>query len=513
MNSSTFDVRVRRALQGEYQVEERLGHGGTATVYRARPARNNRTVAVKARPATGDEAAQRFRREIEIHRSLNHPHIAAFIDSGCVSVGGAGAANKGTVRYLAMQHLNGGALGGRLQNQSLSVENACSLLQPVAMALHHVHERGIVHRDVNPSNILLSEDGQAHLIDFSIALGPDDIPIGDGTLCTPAYMSPEQRGGEGTDPRSDIFSFGIVLYEALTGQKPFGTWMNREQEIAPPRELAPAVPAELSDLVLRCLERDPDRRVQTARVLANALAPFTDGSTSTNANSTSQSSRSQSTTHTEADPENRSSARARNVDLTTATGFLESRPDFARSLISRWAEIPVRMLRAHPDFWDWDALSRNENLSWSASLLDEYARKWDWAALSANEAIPFNGDLIERHQRKWDWELLSVSEALPWSADLIRRFRNRWKWGVSDKQRGFTGALSMNRALPWSSALLDTFKHQWDWRVLSGNPALPWTNDLLSSYYRRWTWGVAPQEMVYEKQLYFPTLSANPGLP
>lgn len=432
-------------------------------MYRARPARDNRTLAVKARPASGDDAAQRFRREIEIHRSLHHPHIARFLRSGRASVGGTGAANRGAIRYLAMQYLNGGALAGRLQSRSLSAENACSLLQPVAAALHHVHERGIVHRDVNPSNILLSEDEQAHLIDFSIALGPDHTPLGDGTMCTPAYMSPEQRGGEDLDSRSDIFSFGIVLYEALTEQKPFGTWMNRGQEIAPPRELAPAVPGELSDVVMRCLERDPDRRIQTARVLTDVLAPFTDGSTSTNAHSTSQSSRSQSSTNAEADPDmNRSTTRARNVDPTTAIGFLESRPDFARSLISRWAEIPVRMLRAHPDFWDWDALSRNENLSWSASLLDEYAWKWDWAALSANEAIPFNGDLIERHQRKWDWELLSVNEALPWSTDLIRRFRNRWKWGVSDKQRGFTGALSMNRALPWSLALLDTFKHQWD---------------------------------------------------
>ena len=480
-------------------------------MYRARPARNNRIVAIKARPATGDDAAQRFRREIEIHSSLDHPHIARFFSSGHANAGGAGATNGGAIRYLAMQHLDGGALGGRLQNQSLSVENACSLLQPVAAALHHVHEHGIVHRDVNPSNILLSEDGQVHLIDFSIALGPDHTPLGDGTLCTPAYMSPEQRGGEGTYPRSDIFSLGIVLYEALTGQKPFGTWMNREQEIAPPRELAPALPAELSDVVMRCLERNPDRRVQTARVLANALAPFTDGPTSTNAHSTSQSSRSQSTTHREADPDmNRSSARARNVDPTTAIGFLESRPDFARSLISRWAEIPGRLIHAHPDFWDWDALSRNENLSWSASLLDEYARKWDWAALSANEAIPFNGDLIERHQRKWNWELLSVNEALPWSADLIRRFGDRWSWGGLSSSGRFEGALSMNRALPWSAELLEEFEHRWDWRILSGNPTLPWSPDLLHRFRRLWTWGVEPP---HSAGSYYSTLSMNPGLP
>lgn len=513
MSSSTFDARVRRALQGKYQVEERLGQGGTATVYRAQPARGNRIVAVKSRPATGDEAAQRFRREIEIHRTLDHPHIAAFIDAGRASVGDTGAANRGAVRYLAMEHLDGGDLAGLLQNQSLSVENACSLLQPVVEALHHVHEQNIVHRDVNPSNILLSEDGQAHLIDFSIALGPGHTPLGDGTLCTPAYMSPEQHGGEGPDSRTDIFSFGIVLYEALTGQKPFGTWMHREQEITPPRELDPAVPAELVDVVMRCLERDPDRRIQTARVLADALAPFTDRSKSTNVNSTSQSSRSQST-QAEADPNmGRSSARARNVDTTTAIGFLESRPDFARRLISRWAEIPVRLLRAHPDFWDWDALSRNENLSWSASLLDEYARKWDWAALSANEAIPFDGDLIERHQRKWDWELLSVNEALPWSADLIRRFSDRWPWGISsgglEGTFSMKGALSMNRALPWSAELLDAFEHRWDWRILSGNSTLPWTVDLLDRYRHRWTWGVAPKQ----KDLCYQTLSTNSGLP
>jgi len=174
-------------------------------VYRAHSTHDSRAVAVKARPATGDDAAQRFRREIEIHRALDHPHIVEFVDSGRVRTTGSGTADGGTIRYLVMECLDGDGLGHLLKNQSLSVEEACSLLQPVAEALRHVHDHEIVHRDVNPSNILFSDDGAAKLIDFSIALGPNHAPLGDGTLCTPAYMSPEQRGGEGTDPRSDIF--------------------------------------------------------------------------------------------------------------------------------------------------------------------------------------------------------------------------------------------------------------------------------------------------------------------
>jgi hypothetical protein len=169
------------------------------------------------------------------------------------------------------------------------------------------------------------------------------------------------------------------------------------------------------------------------------------------------------------------------------------------------------MLRAHPDFWDWDALSRNENLSWSASLLHEHAHKWDWAALSANEAIPFSGDLIERHHRRWDWELLSVNEALPWTEDLIRRFSGQWPWGLAQDDAsdfGFKGALSMNRALPWSAELLNEFKHRWDWRILSGNPVLPWSPDLLHRFREQWAWGVEPSN----KELLYPTLSTNPGV-
>jgi len=419
-----------------------------------------------------------------------------------------------------MECLDGDGLGHLLENQSLSVEEACSLLQPVAEALRHVHDHEIVHRDVNPSNILFSDDGAAKLIDFSIALGPNHAPLGSGTLCTPAYMSPEQRRGGGTDPRSDIFSFGIVLYEALTGQKPFGTWTNREKEVSPPRTLDPVVPAELSDVVMRCLERDPDRRIQSARVLTDALAVFADGSVEANVDPTSQSSQSRTGAHTESSPDmNNSTSRARNVDPTTAIGFLESRPEFARSIISRWATVPVRMLRAHPDFWDWDALSRNENLSWSASLLHEYAHKWDWAALSANEAIPFAGDLIERHQRRWDWELLSVNEALPWTADLIRRFSDRWPWG-STQNGPSKGALSMNRALPWSAELLNEFEHRWDWRILSGNSTLPWSTELLQRHRERWEWGHQKWKrssawgMVRENGgLEYPTLSSNPGIP
>jgi len=231
---------------GPYQVETKLGEGGMGEVFRAVDIRLGRAVAIKV---VDQQFLARFEREARAISSLNHPNICTLYDIG--------------PNYLVMELLEGGTLTARFKSGPLPVEEALGYAAQIASALASAHERGIVHRDLKPGNIMLTKSG-AKVLDFGLATweGDDSLTGSRMVLVTPAYMAPEQREGKPADARSDIYSFGLVLYEMLTGVRP-----------ASPRKPVPS--RRLERIVSRCLELDPANRWQSAAVLERELGSFT----------------------------------------------------------------------------------------------------------------------------------------------------------------------------------------------------------------------------------------------
>jgi eukaryotic-like serine/threonine-protein kinase len=207
---------------GPYEIIALIGAGGMGEVYEARDTRLDRTVAIKICKGLINE---RFEREARAISSLNHPHICALYDIG----------REGSVDFLVMEYLEGESLEARLRKGALPIEEALRIAIQIARALDAAHRKGVVHRDLKPGNVMLTRSG-AKLLDFGLAkmaspvvsvemetLGPTAEPItAKGTILgTFQYMSPEQLEGKETDARSDIFSFGAMLYEMITGRKGF----------------------------------------------------------------------------------------------------------------------------------------------------------------------------------------------------------------------------------------------------------------------------------------------------
>jgi serine/threonine-protein kinase len=210
---------VAGALAGRYEIERPLGRGGMATVYLARDAKHGRQVALKVlRPELAATlGSERFLREIQVSARLTHPHILALYDSG---------ASDGLLYYV-MPYIEGESLRERLSRETrLPIADAVKLGREVADALDYAHSRGVIHRDVKPENVLLGA-GHATVADFGIAravhvAGIADVAAEGVIIGTPAYMSPEQANGEqDIDGRSDIYSLGCLLFEALVGRPPF----------------------------------------------------------------------------------------------------------------------------------------------------------------------------------------------------------------------------------------------------------------------------------------------------
>ena len=275
-------------LVGPYEVIARLGAGGMGEVYRARDHRLRREVALKivsAKWALDPERLARFEREAQVLAALNHPNIATLY--GLEEVRGSQA--------LVLELVEGETVAARLgaHPRGLPVQEAMSIAQQVAAGLEAAHESGIVHRDLKPANIALRPDGTVKLLDFGLAralsadgsdyAGPT-ISIGEtgiGTvLGTPAYMSPEQARGQTLDKRTDIWSFGVVLYEMLTGRTTFqgpttSDTISAVLNLDPDwRTLPDVTPAPIRTLLQRCLEKDPRRRLRDigdARIELDAL--------------------------------------------------------------------------------------------------------------------------------------------------------------------------------------------------------------------------------------------------
>jgi len=263
-----------RTLNGRYRLDQLIGEGGMAVVYRGYDLVLGRVVAIKLlREQFGSDQnfLLRFNREAQSAARLTHPNIANVYDVG----------HDRDTHYIVMEFVNGPNLKDLIRRQGpFSVEGAAFILRQVGDALDAAHRHGLVHRDVKPQNILVDENGQAKVVDFGIAKGLSDSNLTEaGTgMGTVHYVSPEQARGERATPASDIYSTGIVLYEMLTKQLPFdadtpvGVAMQHVSALPPsPREFNPSIPPQVEDIVMRALAKDPNDRYPTASALAAAL--------------------------------------------------------------------------------------------------------------------------------------------------------------------------------------------------------------------------------------------------
>src|SRR5438445_419845 len=246
LGDSTVPRWAVAASLGPYRIESRLGEGGMGEVFRAVDTRLGRAVAIKI---AREQFSARFEGEARAISSLNHPSICTLYDVG--------------PNYLVMELVEGETIAARLQSGPLPVKTALLYASQIVAALAEAHGKGIVHRDLKPGNIMIAKSG-IKVLDFGLAKsGQDETVTARGMVMgTPAYMSPEQREGKTADARSDIYSFGCVLYEMLTGAR-----------VASQRRRIPS--RKLERIVSRCLEEDPGRRWQSAAELQRELAAVT----------------------------------------------------------------------------------------------------------------------------------------------------------------------------------------------------------------------------------------------
>ena len=284
----TFTFRIRREANtntmigrmfGHYIVLEKIGAGGMGEVYRARDQHLERDVALKILPpgaVTNETARRRFRREALALSKLNHPNIATVFDFD----------THENVDFLAMELIAGTPLSDRLKAGPLPAEEAAGLAVQLAEGLSAAHARGVIHRDLKPGNLMVTEDGRLKILDFGLAVlmhserDPEATRGAETTEMagTVPYMSPEQLRGKPVDARTDIYAAGTVLYEMVAGQRPFAQTRNAElisailqEKPAPPTTVTGGVTSGIGDVIMKSLEKEPSERYQSARELATAL--------------------------------------------------------------------------------------------------------------------------------------------------------------------------------------------------------------------------------------------------
>jgi len=266
---------------GAYEIESPLGAGGMGEVYRATDTKLGRDVALKVLPAEmalDPERLARFRREAKVLAQLDHPNIVTIHS----------VEEYAGLHFLTMQLVEGQPLNRLIPELGLPVERIVDIAGALADALAAAHEKGIVHRDVKPTNVMVTSEGRVKVLDFGLAKDVRGSTLDNATLTsasntkmgvvmgTPAYMSPEQTSGRPLDHRTDIFSLGVVLHEMATGRRPFEGTSSAELISAILRDTPPSVtdsrpdlPIDLARVIRRCLEKDPRHRLQTARDVSN----------------------------------------------------------------------------------------------------------------------------------------------------------------------------------------------------------------------------------------------------
>ena len=258
---------------GSYVIVARVGGGGMGVVYQARDTKLGRTVALKFLPpqwSHDEDARQRFVREAQAASATNHPNICTIHDIATAPDGQL---------FIVMAYYDGQTLKQRLASGPLPVEEALDTATQIADGLAKAHAQGVVHRDVKPGNVILTEDG-ARIVDFGLATFADalKLTVEHSTLGTAAYMSPEQVRGQSADARSDVWAVGVTLYKMLTGHVPFqGSHAEaiahavRNETPAPIRSACPGIGEEIEQLVFRAIHKEPSVRFKDGRELARAL--------------------------------------------------------------------------------------------------------------------------------------------------------------------------------------------------------------------------------------------------
>jgi len=271
------DKYIGAKLDGRYELTERIGAGGMADIYKADDLAENKTVAVKILKnefAGSGDFLRRFRNESKAIALLSHPNIVKIFDVGFAE----------SVQFIVMEYIDGITLTEYIAKQGvLKWREALDFVRQILKALQHAHDRGIVHRDIKSQNVMLLKDGTIKVMDFGIARFNREIDktISEKAIGSVHYISPEQARGDVTDEKSDLYSVGVMLYEMLTGVKPFDgddplsiALMHTNKNPKRPTEINSSIPEGLEEITLRAMQKDPAKRYQTAGEMISDLREF-----------------------------------------------------------------------------------------------------------------------------------------------------------------------------------------------------------------------------------------------